>query len=591
MPFNNFQDFDDPHFNPQEFNDATLTSIVLPDSLLQLQDELLDGYALPSPPASLPLALTLSHSQMLSLKHYVAWALSQGTVEAYRLHASVLETATETPILSVHMARKLATDITGLHAVQVDMCPNSCIAYTGSYKDLDNCPFQRERNRICGLPRYSAVTKPTAHPKPCAQMVVLPIMATIRALFANASTSQQLRYRDKCLQQALKCLGQAATGGQAMYSDFANGAVHMHHYTNLNLFQDTRDIAFALSTDGAQLTMKKQSDTWMLLLVLLNLPPEVRYKSGNTIIAFATPGPKAPGDIESFLYPLFQEAAQASEGIWVWDALESSYFVHRAHICMGLGDMLGSAKLSGMAGHTALYGDRFTMVQGARSSTKGGSRYIYYPTHPPGNNRYNPTRPKEYDLDDLPMRTEEQYWKTITALASARNQSTRSSIVKNSGISRLPLCAASKAFLHPTFFPMDPFHIFFVNNVALFWDLWTIHSDKNEHIHVGKEKIAHLGELVASAMITLPPAFCGPIRDPNLKRQSQYKAYEWMALLHWYIVPIGIELGFPPAILQNFASYAQIVEYAMAIQPKSHEDIHTLHDMIKDFIYGMSTSN
>ncbi|KAF8814891.1 hypothetical protein BYT27DRAFT_7032812, partial [Phlegmacium glaucopus] len=54
--------------------------------------------------------------------------------------------------------------------------------------------------------------------------------------------------------------------------------------------------------------------------------------------------------------------AQASEGIWVWDAIESSYFVHRAHLCMVNGDMLGSAKCSGMAGHSALFGDHFTMV-------------------------------------------------------------------------------------------------------------------------------------------------------------------------------------------------------------------------------------
>ncbi|KZP06838.1 hypothetical protein FIBSPDRAFT_666937, partial [Athelia psychrophila] len=54
--------------------------------------------------------------------------------------------------------------------------------------------------------------------------------------------------------------------------------------------------------------------------------------------------------------------ARASEGIWTWDAIDSSYFVLRAYIVMILGDMLGSAKLSGMAGHLAIFGDRFTMV-------------------------------------------------------------------------------------------------------------------------------------------------------------------------------------------------------------------------------------
>ncbi|KAF8800250.1 hypothetical protein BYT27DRAFT_7049264, partial [Phlegmacium glaucopus] len=88
-----------------------------------------------------------------------------------------------------------------------------------------------------------------------------------------------------------------------------------------------------------------------VVLILLNLPGSLRYKGSNVIFPMAIPGPNPPGDLESFLYILFQHMAQASEGIWVWDAIESSYFVHRAHLCMVNGDMLGSAKCSGMAGH------------------------------------------------------------------------------------------------------------------------------------------------------------------------------------------------------------------------------------------------
>jgi len=33
----------------------------------------------------------------------------------------------------------------------------------------------------------------------------------------------------------------------------------------------------------------------------------------------------------------------ASEGLWMWDAIDSSYFVFQGSICMALGDMLGSA--------------------------------------------------------------------------------------------------------------------------------------------------------------------------------------------------------------------------------------------------------
>jgi len=210
----------------------------------------------------------------------------------------------------------------------------------------------------------------------------------------------------------------------------------------MGLFKDCQDIAIAISTDGAQLTVKKQSDTWLLLVILLNLPARIRYKSGNTIIAFSTPG--SPGDMESFLYPLFVEMAMASERIWTWDAVDSSYFVNRAVICMALGDMLGSAKLNGMAGHSAIFGDRFSMVKGACASLAKGSKAQYYPMTPPEPLKYNSDFPS-YNLHNLPMRVESEYWGTIDRLLQATSKSKCAAITKETGVSHMPLCAASLA--------------------------------------------------------------------------------------------------------------------------------------------------
>src|SRR6266567_4913254 len=227
-------------------------------------------------------------------------------------------------------------------------------------------------------------------------------MATIRAMFANADTAKLLRHRDSCLQSALHLVGSAAT---RKYSDYGDSQIHVMQHDALGLFQDPRDIAFALSTDGAQLIMKKQSNTWLMILIILNLPGSIRYQTTNVIINFATPGPNSPGNIESFIWPLFQEMAMASEGIWMWDAIDSAHFVQRSCVSMALGDMLGSAKLNGMAGHTAIFGDRFSMVQAAKSSLIKGAKSQYYPTNPPENNRYNPFRPPKYDPSNIPMRS------------------------------------------------------------------------------------------------------------------------------------------------------------------------------------------
>lgn len=34
----------------------------------------------------------------------------------------------------------LVADLTGIHELREDMCPNSCMAYTGPFADLDTCP-------------------------------------------------------------------------------------------------------------------------------------------------------------------------------------------------------------------------------------------------------------------------------------------------------------------------------------------------------------------------------------------------------------------------------------------------------------------
>jgi hypothetical protein len=220
--------------------------------------------------------------------------------------------------------------------------------------------------------------------------------------------------------------------------------------------------------------MKKQSNTWLVILILLNLPGDMQYKGDGIIIPLATPGPNSPGDIESFLYPMFQNMAMASEGIWIWDAVDSSYFVFRAYICIILRDMLGSAKLSGMAGHSAIFGDRFSLVQEACSKVSRGAKAQYYPMSPPDTDdkQYNSNCPA-YDLNNLPMHTESHYWSTIEKLSEATTKKTVDDIVKTTGISRLPLCAASPAFSHPNFFPPDPFHLIYENCMAFIFDLWT----------------------------------------------------------------------------------------------------------------------
>jgi hypothetical protein len=219
-----------------------------------------------------------------------------------------------------------------------------------------------------------------------------------------------------------------------------------------------------------------------------------------------------------------------------------------------------------------------------------GAKFQYYPLPPlaPKSQELNSERPA-FNIFDLPIRTLEDYWKTIERLEAAKGQKTQyAGIVRATGVSGLPTCAASPAFSHPYFFPLDPFHLFYENCMPHFWDTWTKPSDQvpEEVVHMSQDIASKLGEEAENAIATLPSSFCGPIRDPYKKRQSQYKIYEWMALLHWYIVPISWELGFNSEVVKNFALFSNVVEYTMTAVTRTREDLTKLYEKIILFLQG-----
>ncbi|KAF8264715.1 hypothetical protein EI94DRAFT_1805430 [Lactarius quietus] len=83
--------------NPNEDDAAVAASAAdLPEVIQRLWKQLLAGYA-PSiyPPLNDSRGRELTSAEKLSLKHYIAWVDSCGTVKGYHLHAQVLQEATQ----------------------------------------------------------------------------------------------------------------------------------------------------------------------------------------------------------------------------------------------------------------------------------------------------------------------------------------------------------------------------------------------------------------------------------------------------------------------------------------------------------------
>ena len=141
-------------------DEGETTYFNLPSSLMQLRKELLRGYSTPAKcpdMVSAPEELTLS--EMLTLKHYIAWKKSNGTVHAYKLHAEVLQSTNVAEILSLGSARKLAATLADFKPEHIDMCPQSCIAYTGEFAGMKSCPYIHA-GKLCGELRYQPQKNP-----------------------------------------------------------------------------------------------------------------------------------------------------------------------------------------------------------------------------------------------------------------------------------------------------------------------------------------------------------------------------------------------------------------------------------------------
>ena len=196
----------------------------MPEVIIQLQEKLLREYTLPPCPDQAPPQPDLSRAEILSLHHYIAWTESNGTVKAYDAHAQVLSQATEEEILSLHKVRQLALDLAGLTPSFVDMCPKSCMAYTGDFESNTMCTHSN-KGKECNEPRYHPQQGSSrAKPKPRAKMLYMPITPIIQAYYANADTSHEMRHRDYCLKETLHAL---AVGAGVRKSEFSNSDNHV----------------------------------------------------------------------------------------------------------------------------------------------------------------------------------------------------------------------------------------------------------------------------------------------------------------------------------------------------------------------------
>jgi hypothetical protein len=193
---------------------------------------------------------------------------SQATYNGIRL--TMMECYPDDPFLSFDQMKRRVEQLSGVVPIFHDMCPDTCVGFTGPLNDCDHCP-------MCGKDRYRPGTR-EAH----RQFITIPLGPVIQALYGSLETAEKMHYRERTTAEVLE-YARAHGGKFKEYSDTTCGRDYLDAIESGKIGKD--DVLVQLSLDSAQLYRDKESDCCIIVYIIHNLPPDLRYKKKLVIPA------------------------------------------------------------------------------------------------------------------------------------------------------------------------------------------------------------------------------------------------------------------------------------------------------------------
>jgi hypothetical protein len=509
----------------QHFVDSLCTAVLESSGM---HDEDINSLCNPGPEHEL-----VDPSPLLwSIRHFINNLLSSR--DHYEMFRCIeLADNPNDPMLTFDQVKCRVRWLSGVVPLEHDMCPNTCVAYTGPYSDLEHCPR-------CADPCYL----PGGTKKPQRRFTTMPIGPVIQAFYGSREVTERMHYLETRLAENLG-LANASGGKLAMYDDTACGKELLDAWSQGH-FQKT-DIALQFSIDGAQLHSDRQSESWVFIWVIHNLPPEMRYKKAFVIPGAIVSGPNKPGDIDSFLFPsLYHVAALQREGLRVYDA-HLDKIVPRAIpvVLFGMADSLGSASMSGMVGHSGKFCCRlYCDMPGQR---RDGDSHYYPVMKLPHEYTVSGCCHLDVSINDLASYRKDlprKYSENIKYLLASDSQTAYRARRLDVGLCKQTLFSGLPVQLLcvPNIFTMDIMHLSVLNDLDLFLKLFTGKMDVYEPdnretwdwaVFYKNTALwnAHR-ETVSRAVPFIPSSFGRAPRDPAKKINSGYKAWEYQQYIY-----------------------------------------------------------
>ncbi|KAJ3005166.1 hypothetical protein NUW54_g4465 [Trametes sanguinea] len=428
-----------------------------------------------------------------------------------------------------------AAQLSGFEPERYDCCINSCVAFTGVYADEDHCPF-------CQAPRWNAQRRPRQ------QFIYLPIIPRLKAQMANREMAQRLQYRATEHVHENGVIRDVMDGTH--YRELLNKKVNVNgrelrHY----FFEDPRDMAFGLSTDGFAPFKRRTKTAWPLILINYNLPPEIRNLLSYILGLGVVPGPKKPVDFNSFLWPLTRELLRLAVGVHAYDILSDDFFALRAFLLLVFGDIPAISMVMRMKGHNGSCPCRMCAIRAIRiPDSRNPIHYVPLDRsrHPDVRDSPDPDVVRQYHPEQLPLRSHDQFLAQATEVQFASSVTDEERLAKAYGIKGVPLLSVLPSLSFPASFPYDFMHLIWENVVKNLMQLWTgaykSLDTGTEDYEIDARIWDAIGEASAAAGDTLPYVF-GP-RPPNVASDRISWTADTRSFWAQYVGPVLLERRF-----------------------------------------------
>jgi hypothetical protein len=461
---------------------------------------------------------------------------------------------------SEKVVRNHVAKLAGIKGVRIDCCVNSCIAYTGVYKDLRVCPY-----RGCKEPRFEPDPDKPGQERTRRFFQYIPLIPRLINLYRDPDTAKKLMYRtDRTpVEGAVKDIFDAGHYHRLKRRRVNVGGETFDH----RHFELDTDIALGLSTDGFGPFKARNQTCWPLLLFNYNLHPSIRTHLEHVLCLGVIPGPLSPKDLDSFLAPLIDELETLARGVPAYDSVRKRGFCLRAFLLTCFGDMPAIAKVMCMKGHNGKSPCRACCILGVRAGEGSENKTNYVPLSRPF--RTERSEPRYYDPLDLPRRTHAEYIAQAIYVGTAKNDSQQILRGRETGISGLSSLARLSSIEFPGSFPHDFMHAMFENVVPTLIDIWT-HADKFSAFGTGKEDYvldkdvwAAIGKACASSGDTIPSAF--GCRIPDMSAPGQYASSESTLLFVTLLGPAVLHRRFKaPRYFEHFIRLVRLINLCLA---------------------------